>query len=261
MIAELGKTEDSYQAAFRALQASSSQAGLASWLLRLRESAMDRFEALGFPSVTEEEWKYTNVSPIARADFAAVTRVDTSHSPTPEQVELFSYSEATDSRLVFVNGLLRSDLSSVRAVPDGVVAIGLDEALRDARFSEVVREHLGRLVEHDENGFTALNTAFVGNGALVVIPRGMTVESPLHILFLSHAPQPTAGFPRVLVLAEENSSATIIESYGSLDSGVCFTNAVVEVVLKDGARLAHYRVQDENGDAFHVTTTRANLGR
>src|SRR6267142_108701 len=149
MISELVKTENSYQAVFRALQASSSQAGLASWLLRLRESAMDRFETLGFPSIEEEEWKYTNVSAIARADFAAVTGVDGAHLLTQDDMENFTYPEAIDSRLVFVNGLLRSDLSSVGAVPDGVVAIGLDEALHDARFSEVVREHLGRVVEHD----------------------------------------------------------------------------------------------------------------
>ena len=71
----------------------------------------------------------------------------------------------------------------------------------------------------------------------------------------------------MLVVAEENSSATIIESYRDLASchrvsaGSYFTNAVVEIVLKDGARLEHYRVQDESPEAFHVTTTRADLGR
>jgi Fe-S cluster assembly protein SufD len=86
------------------------------------------------------------------------------------------------------------------------------------------------------------------------------------LLFVSRGLSPdlqpnVAAFPRVLVVAEENSSATIIESYAGLDNGVYFTNAVVEAVLKDGARLVHYRVQNESSKAFHVTTTGAHLGR
>ena len=267
MISELVKTPNIYQTAFRSLQANSSNAGLPSWLQRLRERAMDHFEALGFPGVDDEEWKYTNVTSIARTDFSPVMVRD-GFAPALNQTDLeaFGYPEARDSKLAFVNGVLRSDLSSLSRVPDGVVLIGLDEALRNDRFGDVAREYLGRIVEHDENGFTALNTAFAGNGAFVFIPKGLAVEPPLQLVFLSQGlsqgTQPnTAAFPRVLVLAEENSSATIIESYGALDDSVYLTNAIVEVVLKDGARLAHYRIQNESAKAFHVTTMRAQLGR
>jgi Fe-S cluster assembly protein SufD len=185
---------------------------------------------------------------------------------TDTDISAFTYPEARDNKLVFVNGLLRLDLSSPVEAHGKLIAIGLAEALENERFSEVVREHLGRVVEHHENGFTALNTAFVGNGAFVFIPKGVAVETPLHLLFLSQegereALSNLAAFPRVLVVAEENSSATIIESYVGLNEGVHFTNAVVEVVLNDGARLVHYRVQNENAKAFHVTTMGAQLGR
>lgn len=274
MISELVKTPNSYQVSFRALQAAGSNEGVPSWLRRLRERAMDHFEALGFPSLADEEWKYTNVTSIAKTDFSPVTFID-SAAPALHQndLEAFCYPEARDSKLVFVNGVFRSDLSSLSRVPDGVVLITLNEALCNDRFGEVAREYLGRIVEHDENGFTALNTAFAGNGAFVFIPKGVAVERPLHLLFLSQglsqglsqepsqSAQPAAAFPRVLVLAEENSSATIIETYDALDDSVYFTNAIVEVVLKDGARLAHYRVQNESAKAFHVTTMRAQLGR
>ena len=265
MISDTVKAESGYQAAFRSLQARVSS-GLPAWLLRLRQRAMEHFEASGFPGVDDEEWKYTNVAPIARADFSPVVALsDAAPALAREEIAAFTYAEAFDNRLVFANGLLRLDLSSL-SVTRGVIAIGLDQALRDERFSEVVREHLGRVVEQHENGFTALNTAFVGNGAFVFIPKGVSVETPLHLLFLaqgalSEAPANVAVFPRVLVVLEENSRATIIESYGALDDGEYFTNAVVEIVLKDGARLAHYRVQNENTRTFHVTTTAAQLGR
>jgi Fe-S cluster assembly protein SufD len=119
--------------------------------------------------------------------------------------------------------------------------------------------HLARYADYVANGFTALNTAFVSSGAFVYIPKGVTVNTPLHLLFISDGAQ-LASFPRVLVVAEENSSATVIETHVSTQDVQYFTNAVVEVVLKDGARIEHYKVQRESVEAFHVATTVADLG-
>jgi len=268
MISEAIKAQDSYQAAFRALQETGSGSQRPSWLERLRVSAMDRFELLGFPTVEDEDWKYTNISQIPRLGFSPFAAPDDSVLINQSQLADFTYPEAKASRLVFVNGIVSAKLSSLGELPAGVVAIDFGEALGSDRFRDVVREYLGRVVDYGENGFTALNTAFMANGALVIIPRGVSVAAPLHLLFLANPAQPSpALFPRVLVIAEENTSATIIESYRDLAScqrvstGSYFTNAVVEIVLKDGARLEHYRVQDEGLEAFHVTTTSADLGR
>ena len=109
---------------------------------------------------------------------------------------------------------------------------------------------------------TALNTAFLQSGVFVLIPRNVKVEAPLQITFVSDTSEPhTANFPRLLIVSEENSSATIFENYVSLDDEAHFTNSVVEVVLLDGARLEHYRVQRENNKTLHVATTATELGR
>jgi Fe-S cluster assembly protein SufD len=261
MISEATKSQDSYQNAFRALQANASGAQNVSWLDRLRQRAMERFEELGFPAVTQEEWKYTNVTPIARTGFAPITtRVDASIDAV--QLAAFIYPEAKTSQLIFVDGILSTDLSSLSGLPEGIAVLDFAAALESERFGDLMREYLGRIVDYGENGFTALNTAFAASGALVVIPKGLSVETPLHLLFLSSTTKAdVAVFPRVLVIGEENSRATIIESYNSVGNDSYFTDAVVEIVLKDGARLEHYRVQDESSAAFHVATTRADLGR
>lgn len=260
MISEATKVQDSYQSAFRALQSKESGVQKASWLERLREGAMDRFEALGFPPVTDEEWKYTNVAAITRAGFSPV--VGRGPAIDAQQVAGFSYPEAETTRLVFVNGVLDPTLSSLGGLPEGLVALDFSAALGIGGLGELLREYLGRLVDYGENGFTALNTAFVSNGALIVIPKGVSLDAPLHLLFVSNADEPNqASFPRVLVIGEENSNATIIESYKSTGDDAYFTNAVIEFVLKDGARLEHYRVQDEGPAAFHVATARADLAR
>ncbi len=261
MVSQIVKQENTYQAAFRELQSALAAFRRVPWVDRLRESAMDQFERLGFPSVKEEEWKYTNVATIAKIDFSPIVTSD-GVPLSADQLELFTYPEARESRLVFVNGILRTDLSSLTGLPEGVVAIDLVEALRSDRYHQPLQEYLARIADYGENGFTALNTAFLGHGALVWIPKGLRIDTPLHLLFASDAAQPNAAsFPRVLVIGEENSSGTIIESYAGVKDQVSFTNAVVEIVLKEGARLEHYRVQDESASAFHVATTRADLGR
>lgn len=259
MISEATKTQDNYQSTFSALQDNTRDIGKASWLRRLRASAMDRFQVLGFPAVTEEEWKYTNVAPLARTGFSPVT---TLASVGEAELRDLSYPESRTSNLVFVNGVFSPELSNLSGLPSGVVALDFSTAVEDEKLSELMNEYLGRVVDYNENGFTALNTAFISGGVVVLIPRGLTVETPVHLLFASSATEPdTATFPRVLIICEENSKATIIESYAGTGDAGYFTNSVVEIVMKDGARLEHYRVQDESLAAFHIATTRAELGR
>src|SRR2546428_4506874 len=177
MVPQIVKEETAYEAGFRAFQSSRADSRHPSWIDRLRESAMDQFEQLGFPTVREEEWKYTNVAPISRIDFSPLVNANGSpYSLTADQVERFSYPEAKESQLVFVDGTLRTDLSSLNGLPEGVVAIDLDEALQSERYNQLLQEHLARIVNYDENGFTALNTAFIGHGAFVLIPHGVRIE-------------------------------------------------------------------------------------
>jgi Fe-S cluster assembly protein SufD len=261
MVSQKVKEESQYQEAFRQLQ-QRSPASSAAWFERLRESALDRFEQLGFPSVKDEEWKYTNVAPITKLDFKpAQASVDPDAQITSAEAARFGYIEAQDSNLVFLNGVLRNDLSSLAGLPAGVVAIDLADAIADAKYGELVREHLARSADYNANAFTALNTAFVSSGAFVLIGKGTELASPLHLNFIADpSGSDSANSPRVLVVAEENSRATVIESYAATSDAAYFTNAVVEIVLKDGASLRHYKVQRESLDAYHVATTSADLG-
>lgn len=220
---------------------------------------MESFQEQGFPSVKDEEWKYTNVAPIARIDFKPATLAESASIGSDDgELAAFGCVEAKNSQLVFVNGILRSDLSSLTGVPAEVVAMDLSEAISDERYGEIAWKHLAQQADYVANGFTALNTAFISNGIFVYIPKGVTVESPIHLLFISGGQ--TSNFPRVLMVAEENSSATVVESYAGTEDAQYFTNAVIELVLKDGARLEHYKVQRESTRAFHVATTAADLG-
>ncbi len=267
MVTQIVKEKSIYDEAFRVLQSEKSgSAASAAWLGRLRESAFDRFEQLGFPTTDEEEWKYTNVAPIAKGKFSlpSLESQDSAHPLKDAQLGPFLYEEARRSRLVFVNGIYRAELSSQEALPEGVVVANLSDAIQ-SDLVEVLREQLATSAEYHENAFTALNTALISDGAFVFIPKGVRVETPVQLLFLSTeqaGAEPTASFPRVLIVAAEGSEATIIESYASVEEeAVYWTNAVVEIVLADNARLEHYKLQRESERAFHTATTVAELGR
>ena len=252
MVTELVKTENSYQTAFRSVRELSPTVA---WLELVRSSAMDRFEQLGFPPVTDEEWKYTNLATLAKEEFVPVT----SGSSAALDLKDFEYPETADAHLVVVDGFLREDLSTKTGLGD-VVAVDLFSAVQDARYNKIVRKYLARNAGYHNNGLTALNTAFLQSGVFLWIPKNVKLERPLQITFVADA-ENGASFPRLLVVAEENSSATFIESYVSSNDGKYFTNAIAEIVLKDGAQLEHYRVQRESNNAYHVSTTSAELGR
>lgn len=260
MVTEIVRREHSYRQAFLELQERPDGESVA-WLERLRAGAMERFEESGFPSVKDEEWKYTNVAAIAAVDFQpASLQASTEGEVDLQGLALFRHLETAKSQLVFFNGKLRKDLSALTGIPEGVVALDLSAAIADERYREIIWKHLAQQADYVVNGFTALNTALISHGAFVYIPKDAIVSVPLNLLFISDGAH-VASFPRVLVVAENNSSATLIESYASTKDSKYFTNAVVEIVLKDGASLEHYKLQRESTDAFHVATTAADLGR
>jgi Fe-S cluster assembly protein SufD len=255
MVTELVRSESNYQAAFRAVRESSPTVP---WLELVRSGAMDRFEQIGFPTVRDEEWKYTNLAGLAKEQFQpAVVPVEFADP----NVARFAYPETKNAHLVVVNGFLRDNLSTRNGL-DEIVAIDLFSAVADARYNKIARKYLARNANYHDNGVKALNTAFLQSGVFLWIPKNVKLETPLQITFVADASSPKrASFPRLLVVAEENSSATLIESFVSTGDESHFTNGIAEIVLKDGARLEHYRLQNEHRNVYHVATTAAELGR
>jgi Fe-S cluster assembly protein SufD len=257
MVTELAQAKSFTQEAFDDFHSQAPQAS-PPWLHQLRRNALARFLEAGFPTVKDEEWKYTNVAPLVKANLqvlpAAVSAKINEHD--------LPYGETAGNRVVFVNGSFNSELSGHISSKEKIAVLDLRTAAADPRFAELLREHLGREADYVTNSFVALNTAFVNGGALIYLPKAVQLESPLHLMFIvDREGGGKAMFPRVLIVADEGSGATIVESYNGISEPDYLTNAVVEVVLRDNSRLKHYRVQREGSQAFHVATTAAVLGR
>ena len=242
MVTEIANENSAYRSALREL---TKVSGEPSWLRALRGRSFDQFERVGFPGVEQEEWKYTNVAPITRTKFTPVVNSNGTALSKRNGLAPFIYEETRDSAFVFVNGIFREDLSSCKGL-SGVVALDLNDALQISEYETVIRESLERNANSDNNGFELLNIALFAGGLFISIPRGLNLRTPIQLQFVSEpvkAGAPAAVFPRVLIVGKKNSAATIIESYRATAEGIYLTNAIVDLVLDEGARVQHYKVQ------------------
>ena len=233
-------------------------AGPLAWLNALRSGALERAAALTLPTTRDEDWRFTDISRISRMSFAPVL------SATPLEVAdvaHFFIEEAT-SRLVFVDGIYAPQLS-IAGTDSGVVVSNLSAAI--AAHASRIEPHLGRHAAFDNDAFAAQNTAFLHDAAVVVVPRDVAVEAPVHLLFIA-TQKDVVSTPRCLVVAEAGSAVTVIEDYVVFyrprwQEELYFTNAVTEIVLADNAHVNHVRVQREGSQAFHIANCAVSLGR
>ena len=227
------------------------------WLRTLRRDAFARFCEVGFPTTHDEDWRFTNVSAIAQTAF----RLPQNGRARLSQQELEPYRvPGVACQLVFVNGCFARELSLLGKLPDGVKVSGL--AAEISSNAEAIEPHLGRYLDIRRDAFCALNTAFVEDGAYVHISRGTPVEEPICLLFVSTADDaPSMSHPRNLIVAEEDSQATFVEDYVSLDGGAVFCNTVTELVASDHTVLSHYMIEREHKQAFNISTLRIQQGR
>jgi Fe-S cluster assembly protein SufD len=224
------------------------------WLRQLREDAFARFCETGFPTTRDEDWRFTSVAAIARTAFRPA-------SPA-KLTDLASWRiEGVAAQLVFVNGRFARELSQLDGLPKGVTVASLRERIES--HPEEVAAHLGRYADTQRDPFCALNTAFIGDGAYVNVARGVVVDAPIYLLYLSTKEDaPTMTHPRNLIVAEDQSQVAVIEDYASVGGeSVVFSNAVTELIAGESTVAQHYLIEREHLKAFNVQTLRIEQGR
>jgi Fe-S cluster assembly protein SufD len=244
---------ETYLAAARAVAAAAGPREPAR-LTALRRKAAEVFAELGFPTPQHEDWRFTNVAPLARTAFTL------NDGATAPAAALQPYAYRESSQVVLVNGRFAPELARLEGLPDGVVVCGLAEAV--ASRPALVEPHLGQLAFADDRPFVALNTALWRDGVLVWVPRGVIVERPLNLVLAARpGSEPMAFFPRLLVVAEESSQLTVFEQHVSLGEGVHFTCPVLEIRVGPNATVDHYKLQRESVSAFHMSALHVEQAR
>jgi Fe-S cluster assembly protein SufD len=220
-----------------------------SWVNEVRNTALTLFTEKGFPTTKLEDWKYTNVSPIARAPF----RYSSAAAAVPaELVQSLLVGDTEQHLIVFVNGHFSAEHSRLQSLPAGLTVKNLIAAY--ATHADVIKTHLSKYAPYDKNPFTALNTAFINDGAFIHVEKGISIERPVHVMFISTAvgAEPVASHIRNLIIAEEGSKISIAHSFASAQDNTNLTNIVTEVMAKPESVVELVKVQRESEQAFHV---------
>jgi Fe-S cluster assembly protein SufD len=205
--------------------AGNGAAAAPAWLRDLREQGIARFAATGLPTTRQEQWRFTNVQPIAEIPFG-----------------------------------LRTTVWEGVPTPPGAEVMTLNEGIR--RHPDLVRAHLGRYANPEVSAFTALAAAFLDDGVLVRVPAGRVIAEPIRLTCPAPPPRDhPMTYPRLLVVLERGAQAQLVESYDGTPRKESLTNAVAEVVLGDGAQLEYCRVQRQDASGYHIATTQAHQGR
>ena len=219
----------------------------------LREQAQTALGALAMPTLRDEAWRFTNLAPLHRLTFQPATAASRLQL---EDIAPFCLDDAA-IRLVFVDGVYAPQLSSP-ALEGGVLVTDLPTAM--ATHAAVLAAQLGHWQTLGDNVFAALNTAYLQDAAVLVVPRHVEVAAPVHLLFV--ATQAGAlSHPRCLLLAEAGSRVTLVEDYVALQDAAYLVNPVTEIVLADQAHVTHVRVQRDGRQAFHIANCAVSVGR
>src|ERR1035438_5991518 len=181
------KETDQYLETFERFE---TQAKQPAWIYPLRKAGIARFAELGFPTLQQEDWRFTNVAPIAKLPFRPVFQVSRD-GLTPEAVAGFTFGKLAVNRLVFVDGHYAAELSSPGPQPAGVIVSSLAAAL--AGGLGPIKEHLADQTQGEDNPFAALNAAFFQDGGFIYVPAGKRLDAPVHLLFISTGNAPAAA--------------------------------------------------------------------
>ena len=223
------------------------------WLKERREHAAKHFQQTGYPTVRNEDWRFTNITPIADAKFPLA---EGSFAGAASLVDSVTIAGAL--RLALVNGQFAAGLSDLSALPKGVRIAGLRDGARDG--ADGLEQHLAKVFDIDAHPLAALNTAYLDDGVAIFIAPGVVVETPIHIVVVTGGDnKAVAAHPRVLVSAGVNSQVRIAQTFVGAPGQVYFNNAVAEVVVGEGAIVDYYTDQRESEQAYHVANIQVHV--
>ncbi len=225
-------------------------------LTAIRLEALARFEALGFPTIRNEEWKYTNLKTLVSQDFTPNAAGNVSADEMQKNLILTEKA----SVLVFVNGIYQPAFSKLTPEAEGIIVTTFGEAIE--KHPELVEKHFAQYADYQKDALTALNTAFAQEGLFAYVPDNKVIETPVYVYFISDSQQqaPLSQL-RNLIVAGKSSQAKFVTTFHTIGSQRSFTNLVTEIVVSENASVEYYSLQNETEQAYIIGTTQVQLAR
>ncbi len=229
---------------------------IAPWFAEQREAALQSVLQNGFPTLRHENWKYTDIRPITRGRFRFT---EPGEGGLPDSLIDSLRLQGADSReLIFINGYSSESSSRPGDLPGGAVIAPLVAAVNS--HPDILKRHMG--TANGGSAFASLNTALLQDGAFIYIPDDTEVAKPICLYYLvTDTGQAFTAQPHNLIILGRNARAVVAEFYASHGEPECFTNVTTKVIAGDGARLEHYKIQQESDRTYHIGYFTARLDR
>ncbi|MEZ0171070.1 Fe-S cluster assembly protein SufD [Microvirga sp. TS319] len=219
-----------------------------------RAQAFEQFSSRGLPHRRVEEFKYTDLRALLRevAPFAAVPSAE---EATAALRDAKAFTGVSALEVPFVNGHFVREAVDFHALPEGIEIVPLREALANGH------EWLAKLSPvpwASDNPVYQLNTSFMADGVMVRVAG--SVETPVHLRFVTAAGSAVATATRVLVVVEDDASVTLLETHESTDGVNHQPNDVVEMIAGDRSNVQHVRLNAEGDKTLALSTLAAKVG-
>lgn len=230
-----------------------------SFIKDFREESLKSLKKTPFPTLKDEEWKYTDLRELEK-ETPTPSALSDLEGLTPEAVYPYTFNQMKSHVLVFVNGHFAPQFSMTRDLPMDMCVESLNESLK--RDPQGIKAHLGKVDKKGNEYFSYLNGAFFSDGAVIHIPDNYQCERPIHLMFLTvgNGNLRFSAIRNILMMGR-GSSATVVETYDSLDKQPALTNAVTEVFNGEGADLRHHVLQLQNEKSHFFGSTNIRLSR
>lgn len=228
------------------------------WLINIRDDAATEFSRLGFPTLKDEDWRFTNLAPITRSQFSIAA--ESEKGVDPDIVKGLQIPGLQGIRFIFVNGHYCEELSELKELPSGVIVSNLKKALKENE--NKVSEYLTKYASYENQPFTALNTTMFEDGLFVYVPKSVVMDIPVYAVYIT-ADEDVRSMVNIrnLIIAEDNSEVKVVEHYVSASDNVHLSNVVTEAFAGENSRMDHYMLELESPKAFNISTLRVEQQR
>lgn len=226
-------------------ETSQKKSNFPNWLKEKQNFAFEVFSKNGFPKITDEEWRYTNITPIEKTEFSFYNE-----TILFENI-LNNYKNSNWDFIPIVNGLIQKDLIRISSE---VIIETLSEKI--AKNDAFAKSYFEKSQLSFKDSISNLNTAFLNEILFIKIPKNTSIEKPIHILNLQTENKSiNVNSSRIVFLVKENSSVTLIEEFVSDSKNIYWNNSMMEIFISKEAKVEHVKLQNESENSFHTSNT------
>ncbi len=220
-----------------------------------RAKHIQRWDEMGFPTIKDEEWKYTNLLPILKNDYQLS---ESKSEITAKSLEEYILTDTDTHLMVFVNGQFSEELSSI----DDKYATVCSLAEAEQKESEILKKYWGTCISETPDTLVSLNSALSKEGAFIYVPKNKVAEKPIQIVYVTNGVSSDLFLQtRNLIVVEENAQVQITERHQNFDGKEVFTNALTEIHAADNSVVDFYKVQNDKRSCSLIDNTWVNQGK